>query len=92
MPPGTFTLWIRLTTGSGRSLPAATINTIAGSGANGSAGDGGAAISASLNHPQGIALDASGVLYIADTSNDRIRTVSPDGIISTVAGNGFRRL
>src|SRR5437773_1005581 len=60
-----------------------TINTVAGG------GDGGAATSASLNVPTGVALDASGNLYIADYGNQRIRKVdAASGIITTVAGNG----
>src|SRR5438876_770652 len=62
-----------------------TINTVAGGGA----GDGGAATDASLNQPRGVALDASGNLYIADHFNHRIRKVAAaTGIITTVAGNG----
>ena len=45
---------------------------------------------ATLNLPEGVTLDASGNLYIADTSNHRIREVSAaTGIIATIAGNGF---
>jgi len=51
-------------------------------------GDGGPATSASLSAPQGIAFDAAGNLYIADTDNNRVRMVNPKGIISTVAGVG----
>lgn len=64
------------------------ITTIAGSGSRGFAGDGGAATSAKLNYPSGIALDSEGNLYISDTDNYRIRKVSMSGIITTVAGNG----
>ena len=69
------------------------ITTVAGNGPNyparGSyAGDGGQATNASLNGPEGVALDASGNLFIADTSNGRIRRVSTNGMITTVAGNG----
>jgi DNA-binding beta-propeller fold protein YncE len=42
-----------------------------------------------LNHPQGVALEASGNLYISDTGNARIRMVSTAGIVSTVAGGGL---
>jgi sugar lactone lactonase YvrE len=61
------------------------ISTVVGSSA-GYSGDGGAATSAKVNGPQGVALDADGNLYIADTGNSRIRKVDTSGIISTVAG------
>ncbi len=63
------------------------ISTIAGTGAAGSSGDNGAAASAQLNAPQGIAVDASGDIYVADTVNARVRKIS-NGTISTYAGNG----
>ena len=62
------------------------ITTIAGTGEQGFSGDGGAAISARLSGPSGVAVDGAGNLYIADTSNHRIRRVSPAGVIATVAG------
>ena len=66
-----------------------TITTVAGSGStNGSLGDGGAATSATLKGPIGVAVDLAGNLYIADSGDRRVRKVSPDGIITTVAGNG----
>ena len=65
-----------------------TISTVAGTGVVGSVGDGGPAINALLNRPQGIAFDAAGNLYIADTANHLIRKVTTDGTITTVAGNG----
>jgi len=65
-----------------------TIATVAGAGASGFGGDGGPAAKAQLNAPQGLALDASGNLYIADSTNRRIRKVDGSGNISTVAGNG----
>jgi sugar lactone lactonase YvrE len=46
------------------------------------------ATAAQLNNPQGVAVDAAGNLYIADYGNYRIRNVSPDGTIATIAGNG----
>jgi uncharacterized protein (TIGR03437 family) len=68
------------------------ITTVAGNGPSspvgGYSGDGGVATSASLNFPLGVAVDASGNLFIADYSNQRVRKVSPSGIITTVAGNG----
>ena len=65
-----------------------TIYTVAGNGTTGSSGDGGAATSAKLNGVAGIAVDSSGNLYIADIGNYRVRMVTPDGTIWTVAGNG----
>ena len=65
-----------------------TITTVAGNGTPGFAGDGGAAASAQINGPFGLAVDAAGNLYIADTGNNVVRKVSPDGTISTVAGTG----
>jgi len=64
------------------------ITTVAGNGTAAFGGDGGPAISASLNTPGGLAVDASGNLYIADTLNRRIRKVDRSGAISTFAGNG----
>lgn len=65
-----------------------TLSTIAGIGRAGYSGDGGPAGNAALNAPYGLAVDKSGALYIADLGNRRIRRVSPDGTISTVAGGG----
>ena len=65
------------------------ITTIAGNGVMGYSGDGGQATLAELNYPSGIAVDASGNVFIADYSNHRIRKVSSAGIISTFAGNGY---
>jgi trimeric autotransporter adhesin len=66
------------------------ISTVAGTGYSGYSGDGGQATSAALNYPYGVAVDASGNIYIADTYNHRIRMVTKStGIISTVAGTGY---
>ncbi len=65
-----------------------TIQTIAGTGVAGFSGDGGAASAAQLNQPYGLALDSNGNLYIADLGNSRVREVSADGTIQTVAGGG----
>jgi sugar lactone lactonase YvrE len=65
-----------------------TITTVAGSGKAGFSGDGGKATDARLNAPEGIAMDSVGNLFVADNSNSRVRMVSPEGIITTVAGNG----
>ena len=64
------------------------ITTVAGDGIGGFGGDGGPATEAKLNWPYGVAVDASGNLYIADYYNHRIRKVDQDGIITTVAGSG----
>ena len=61
---------------------------VVGSGHLGFSGDGGPAIKAELNTPAGLTFDKKGNLYISDRANHRIRKVTPDGIITTVAGNG----
>ena len=73
-----------------RVTPDGIIETVAGSGVYGFSGDGGPATLASFKSMGGIAVGSDGSLYIADTGNDRIRQVSPDGIITTVAGMGSR--
>jgi uncharacterized protein (TIGR03437 family) len=60
-----------------------TITTVAGTGVGGYSGDGGPATQAQIQQPYGIAIDPVGNLYIADLGNNRIRRVSPAGIIST---------
>jgi sugar lactone lactonase YvrE len=65
-----------------------TITTVAGNGLRGFSGDGGPATRAHLNTPGGVAFDATGNLYIADTLNQRIRRVNRTGTITTVAGSG----
>lgn len=64
------------------------ISTIAGNGKAGFSGDGGPATAAEFEFPQGIAVDASGNVYISDYDNQRIRKVNVSGIISTIVGNG----
>ncbi|MGP8217270.1 MAG: T9SS type A sorting domain-containing protein [Bacteroidia bacterium] len=69
-------------------INAQIISTIAGNGSQGYTGDGGQATAAELYGPTGVAIDASGNIYIADYENDRIRKVNTSGIISTFAGTG----
>jgi len=65
------------------------ITTVAGGGTAGFSGDGGPATAAALGVPGGVALDASGDVFIADTSNQRVRRVDhATGVITTVAGDG----
>ncbi len=65
-----------------------TITTLAGSGAGSYSGDGGPASSAGLFIPKGVAADAAGNVYIADSGDNRIRMVTPDGTINSIAGSG----
>lgn len=69
-----------------RVSPDGIISTVAGNGSDAFSGDGGKAVDAGMN-PWGIAVDGAGNLYIADLNN-RVRKVSADGIVSTVAGDG----
>jgi len=68
--------------------PSGQATRIAGTSFPGYSGDSGPAVSAQLNDPRGVAVDAAGNLFIADFRNGRIRKVSPDGIMTTLAGNG----
>ena len=70
---------------NGTNLPNGLIATIAG---GGSGGDGGPANQASLNYPCGVATDAAGNIYIADTDDGLVRKVDTNGVITTVAGGG----
>jgi cysteine-rich repeat protein len=72
-----------------RVEPTGAMTTIAGTGIFGSSGDGGPASAAQLAQPHGILVDAAGVIYIADTSNHRIRRIATNGTITTIAGTGI---
>jgi sugar lactone lactonase YvrE len=65
-----------------------TITTVAGTGEAGDTGDGGPATDATLNSPYGLAIDAAGNLYVADSKGARVREIARDGTITTVAGTG----
>lgn len=67
---------------------AGIISTVAGNGTNGYSGDGGPAVNASFANVNGMAVDAAGTIYVADSGNARIRKITPGGTISTVAGSG----
>ena len=67
---------------------AADVSTIAGTGVRGFSGDGGPALAANLSYPTGIAVAPDGTIYFPDTGNYRVRRISTNGIITTVAGNG----
>lgn len=70
-------------------LGSGVITTIAGTGVQGFGGDGGAAVAAKLDTPEGLALDATGNLYIADRLNHRVRKMDlASGLIRTIAGTG----
>jgi sugar lactone lactonase YvrE len=72
-----------------RMFSGGTVTTVAGTGSAGHSGDGGAATSAQLNLPQGVAFDvAGGRLLIADTANHAIRALGPDGVLRGVVGSG----
>jgi serine/threonine protein kinase/sugar lactone lactonase YvrE len=64
------------------------LRSLAGNRDPGFSGDGGRAVDAALNSPSGVCLDSAGNVYIADSGNHRVRKVTPDGRIVTVAGNG----
>src|SRR5262249_22162951 len=63
-----------------------TVTTVAGNGTAGYADGSGA--SAEFNNPRDIAVDGTGVLYVADTGNNRIRKIGTDGTVTTIAGDG----
>jgi len=63
------------------------LTSVAGNGTQGYSGDNGPATMASLNYPQGVALDTQGNLYVEDQDNNLIRKINAAGVITTVAGN-----
>jgi Adenylate and Guanylate cyclase catalytic domain/NHL repeat len=67
-----------------------SIDTFAGTGDTGYAGDGGPATSGLLNDPHCVAVDANDNVFVADAFNDRVRRIAVDGTISTVAGTGVQ--
>jgi YD repeat-containing protein len=71
-----------------RVSPDGAIATVAGTGAPGVAGDGGPATAAELSLPHSVAVRSDSGFCISDAGNQRVRCVAPDGIITTVAGNG----
>ncbi len=88
LPDGSFLVADELNSRIRRVAPDGTISTYAGDGHHGFSGDGGPATDAEIDAPRGIATTSDGTLYIADSSNNRIRRVAPDGTITTVAGDG----
>lgn len=68
--------------------PGGVVSTLAGNGAAGKANGNGA--TASFNSPFGIAVDATGNIYVADAGNNMIRKITPDGTVSTFAGSGVK--
>ncbi len=68
--------------------PDGIIRTIAGTGVNGFSGDTRPALQAQIGQPYGMVFDSAGNLYFAELDNNRVRRITPSGIISTVAGNG----
>jgi len=72
-----------------RISTAGIITTIAGTGVEGFSGDGGLATAAMLNRPEKVAVDGAGNIYISDCFNYRVRKISTDGVIRTIAGIGF---
>jgi|GEM_PF-261746 len=71
-----------------RISPNGVITAFAGTGLLGSSGDGGPAVDATLNFPNVVVVDKSDNVYISDQFTSRIRKVTPDGRISTIAGTG----
>jgi len=72
-----------------RVAPNGSVEDFAGTGLQGFSGDGGPAIDAQFDKPVGLAIGPDGSLYVSDVNNNRIRRITPDGIIRTIAGNGI---
>ncbi len=64
------------------------VTVIAGDGTQGSGGDGGLATAAQLNQPYGVTAGPDGSIYVADFGDNKVRVISPDGVIATLAGTG----
>jgi uncharacterized protein (TIGR03437 family) len=71
-----------------RKVTSGAVTTVAGSGAFNYSGDNGPALNAQLANPLGVAADAQGNVYIADTANNAVRRVSREGVIANVLGTG----
>jgi hypothetical protein len=71
-----------------QALPGGKFRVVAGTGKAGFAGDGGPARRAEIDDPGGMAVAPDGTIYVADTGNNRVRSIAPDGTIETVAGDG----
>jgi hypothetical protein len=87
-PDGGFVIADTLNNRIRKVSAAGIITTIAGSGAQGFAGDGGPATSAKINNPRSVAVDADGRVAVVDSNNHRIRRVDAAGVITTIAGSG----
>src|SRR5262249_39407806 len=68
--------------------PSGAVSTFAGTGTSGYAGDNGPASAAQFRRPVALAFDSQGDLYVADSDDNRVRRISPAGIVTTVAGTG----
>jgi uncharacterized protein (TIGR03437 family) len=72
-----------------RVPPQGPVTLFAGRGPAAFGGDGGPALEAFFNSPGGLALGPDGTLYVADTGNQRVRAIGPDGVVRTIAGSGL---